>query len=174
MAKTAFVTVGSTKFDDLVTAFSREDVISSLQSKGYTRLNIQCGHSYASDSGTYPQLQDVRVIETGGLRIEQFRFKPSLEEDFRSADLVISHAGSGTILEVLRMGKPLIVVPNSTLMDDHQTELAVKLDQLGYLKASTVSDIARAIADFNASEIVPFPGFTPERFSSLLNKEMGF
>jgi beta-1,4-N-acetylglucosaminyltransferase len=52
--------------------------------------------------------------------------------------LVLTASGSGTILDVLRIGKPLIVVPNPTLLDDHQTELAVSLQDLGHLRASTV------------------------------------
>jgi beta-1,4-N-acetylglucosaminyltransferase len=55
-------------------------------------------------------------------------------------------AGSGTILDVLRLdagggkrGKPLIVVPNPTLLHNHQEELAVALGREGYLKAATVA-----------------------------------
>lgn len=78
----------------------------------------------------------------------------------RSGGLVISHAGmehlswplnstgvfltsdmecllgSGTILEVLRMGIPLIVVPNPSLQDNHQEELARQLQKQGYVVAS--------------------------------------
>jgi beta-1,4-N-acetylglucosaminyltransferase len=44
--------------------------------------------------------------------------------------------GSGTILEVLRMGIPLIVVPNPSLQDNHQEELARQLQKQGYVVAS--------------------------------------
>jgi beta-1,4-N-acetylglucosaminyltransferase len=50
--------------------------------------------------------------------------------------------GSGTILDVLRLGakeaKPLIVVPNPTLLDNHQAELAAALHSLDYLRGATV------------------------------------
>jgi beta-1,4-N-acetylglucosaminyltransferase len=34
--------------------------------------------------------------------------------------------------------KPLLVVPNSSLMDNHQAELADAMEQGGYLTTSTV------------------------------------
>ena len=48
------------------------------------------------------------------------------------------HTGAGTILDVLRLQKPLIVVPNTALMDNHQVELADALADLGHVKAATV------------------------------------
>ena len=49
----------------------------------------------------------------------------------------VSSEGSGTILDVLRIPKPLIIVPNPTLLDNHQQELADVLEQQGHLVAST-------------------------------------
>jgi beta-1,4-N-acetylglucosaminyltransferase len=46
--------------------------------------------------------------------------------------------GSGTILEVLRLNKRLIVVANETLLDNHQRELADALSTQGHLVSSTV------------------------------------
>ena len=36
-------------------------------------------------------------------------------------------AGSGSIFETLRLCRPLVVVPNPALMDNHQVELATKV-----------------------------------------------
>ncbi len=46
--------------------------------------------------------------------------------------------GSGSILTVLRAPRPLLVVPNTSLMDNHQAELADALGREGYLNVSTV------------------------------------
>jgi len=46
--------------------------------------------------------------------------------------------GSGTILDVLRKGKPLIIVPNPTLLDNHQEDMAHAMEALGHAKVSTV------------------------------------
>lgn len=43
----------------------------------------------------------------------RFRYKPSLSNEMRDADLIIGHAGSGTITEALRLGKPMVVVGES-------------------------------------------------------------
>lgn len=42
-------------------------------------------------------------------------------------------AGSGSIFETLTVGKPLIVVPNPKLMDNHQAELGDQLARMQHL-----------------------------------------
>lgn len=46
--------------------------------------------------------------------------------------------GSGSILEAMRLGVPLVVVPNPSLKDNHQKELANELQRQGYVIASSV------------------------------------
>jgi UDP-N-acetylglucosamine transferase subunit ALG13 len=75
----------------------------------------------------------------------------------RSADVVISHggemfllvlwlscnsnngffAGSGSIVSALRAHTKLIVVPNTSLMDNHQAELGEALSRDGFLMVAT-------------------------------------
>lgn len=150
-----FVTVGSTKFDALVQTVLDPLVLATLKRKGYNHVVIQCGTSSTSEFNE-ETLDNGLNIQREQVTINIWRFKPSLKDEFQNANLVISHAGtkplrdpsqyrligskgSGTILEVLRLGKPLITVPNTTLMDNHQEELAQALDKQGYLRASTVS-----------------------------------
>ncbi len=55
--------------------------------------------------------------------------------------LLTACTGAGTILDGMRLGLPLIVVPNATLLDNHQDELAEELETQGY---ATKSDIRLA------------------------------
>ncbi|KAI0928491.1 hypothetical protein AcW1_005721 [Taiwanofungus camphoratus] len=172
--KLVFVTVGSTRFDPLVQAVLSDTVLNALRSKGYSKVIAQCGNSEL-DTEPLTQTSEGWLWKTGhSMDIEIWRFKPSLQEEYERADLVISHAGSGTILDVLRLGKPLIVVPNPTLLDNHQEELAAALASLGHLKASTVSDLQNAVEALDDSKLVPFPPFNGSRFRELLDEEMGY
>ena len=102
MDKIAFVTVGSTQFDALVDAVLGSEVIQVLQAYKFTRLVIQAGKSpiriesaavskTISNEGT-----EIWGVNFKGLDAQIWRFKPSLETDIRSADLVICHAGEFT------------------------------------------------------------------------------
>ncbi|KAG2349673.1 glycosyltransferase family 1 protein [Suillus weaverae] len=165
-----FVTVGSTRFDALVQAAISEPVLSTLRNSGYGRLVLQRGNSVIESE----EFDEESTIQRHGVDIEIWRFKPSIQAECAQADLVISHAGSGTILDVLRLGKPLIVVPNPTLLDNHQEELASALQILGHLKATPIQDLVSTIASFKPRDLVPFPPFDGTRFSKLVDEEMGF
>lgn len=54
--------------------------------------------------------------------------------------------GSGSILAALRVDAPLIVVPNTSLLDNHQIELAEALENQGYVVHATVEHLPEAIA----------------------------
>ncbi|PSR74113.1 hypothetical protein PHLCEN_2v10069 [Hermanssonia centrifuga] len=133
----AFVTVGSTRFDALVKHALSDVVIDVLRTKGYSDIVVQCGNS-DFDRSVYTLEGDTwtRNLEGEG-SIEVWKFKPTLQQEYERADLVISHAGSGTILDVLRLKKPIIVVPNPTLLDNHQEELASALADTGHVKAAS-------------------------------------
>jgi beta-1,4-N-acetylglucosaminyltransferase len=59
---------------------------------------------------------------------EWFRFKDKLTEDYRSADLVITHTVAGTLFE---MGKKAIAVPNPDVVQNH--DIANRLSTDGYI-----------------------------------------
>ncbi|KAL1742250.1 glycosyltransferase family 1 protein [Schizophyllum fasciatum] len=170
----AFVTVGSTRFDALVQAACTDAVLDALAAKGYRHLVVQAGNSDFEHGARLHGSGTSARTRSHGIEQEYYRFKPSLREDYERADLVISHAGSGTILDVLRIPKPLIIVPNPTLLDNHQQELADVLEQQGHLVASTPGTLAHDIASFDATSLTPFPPFDGSRFARILDEEMGF
>ena len=87
----AFVTVGSTRFDELIDTVLSTAVLTALRERGYRKLVVQCGN-YSSDLGVQAagqwqkRLQDVDII--------LWRYKPTLMDEIATADLVISHAGT--------------------------------------------------------------------------------
>lgn len=98
MEKIAFVTVGSTQFDALVDAVLGYDVIQVLQEHGFTRLVVQAGKSPIQVESAAISISndgiEIRKVNISGFDAEIWQFKPSLELDFRGADLVICHAGA--------------------------------------------------------------------------------
>ena len=81
----AFVTVGSTKFDELIDAIASEDFLTTLSASGYTRLVVQHGNSKVRQQFCNGTSHGVEVIV--------WPFKPNLSEEYLAADLIISHAG---------------------------------------------------------------------------------
>ena len=160
--KRVFVTVGTTRFDQLletVVGGETKEMQSVLKAKGFTQLIIQSGKSLINRT----ELSEAK------LKVEQYEYKPSLEDDISSADLVISHAGAGTCLEVLEARKPLIVVVNEHLMDNHQVELAEKLGEAGHLEFCVCSTLIDTIENFDASKLKPFPPGDLNAFSSFID-----
>uniref|UniRef100_A0A2K6KTI2 UDP-N-acetylglucosamine transferase subunit ALG13 n=1 Tax=Rhinopithecus bieti TaxID=61621 RepID=A0A2K6KTI2_RHIBE len=122
--KCVFVTVGTTSFDDLIACVSAPDSLQKIESLGYNRLILQIGR------GTVVP----EPFSTESFTLDVYRYKDSLKEDIGKADLVISHAGAGSCLEALEKGKPLVVVINEKLMNNHQLELAKQLHKESSLR----------------------------------------
>jgi UDP-N-acetylglucosamine transferase subunit ALG13 len=52
----------------------------------------------------------------------EFLQPPEFREKFQSADIIISHAGMGTILTALQNGKPILVMPKLARLREHRNE----------------------------------------------------
>lgn len=69
------------------------------------------------------------------------------EEDYQNymltADVIITHAGSGALFSAIKKGKKIIAVARladyNEMLDDHQTELVRKLSEGGYILDGTYS-----------------------------------
>jgi len=70
-----------------------------------------------------------------------------LEAAMQEADVVIAHAGTGTALTSLRMGKRPILVPRDSShgqhIDNHQFQTAALLDKMGLALSRKVEDLTQ-------------------------------
>jgi UDP-N-acetylglucosamine transferase subunit ALG13 len=74
--------------------------------------------------------------EFRSMTVERFVTPERFEALFSAADLVVAHAGMGTILSAMEAGKPLLVMPRRAALgehrNDHQMATAMRLeDRLG-------------------------------------------
>ncbi|KAF2893578.1 hypothetical protein ILUMI_12607 [Ignelater luminosus] len=159
--KKVFVTVGTTKFEKLIETASNKDVLDVLHKLGYTFIQYQTG------SGRYKQ----KSHEILTLRFD--KYFEDFDKEIEKSDLIISHAGAGTCLQVLKRRKPLVVVINDDLMDNHQVELAEQLQKNEYLYCCTCDNLRHTLLkDFNVLKEYPIP--QPKLFTNYLDKCMGF
>lgn len=180
--KRVFVTVGTTKFPKLIDALTSKDVLETLISLQCNFVQIQTGKDFSSvsldpefglPSEITKENSSVLLNIPNKITLKYDPYFEDFEKQIENCDLVISHAGAGTCLEVLHKRKPLIVVVNEELMDNHQIELAEELQKNGYLFFCTCSSLCEALQkDF--SQLQPYPNVKENVFSNYLDKCMGF
>ena len=68
---------------------------------------------------------------------KRFLDKTIYDEKIRTCDILITHAAAGSLFKSLKMEKKIIAVPRlmeyGEHVDDHQVELAAKLDEMNML-----------------------------------------
>ncbi|KAI0164238.1 hypothetical protein GGR52DRAFT_558944 [Hypoxylon sp. FL1284] len=166
-SKYAFVTVGaSASFKQLIEEVISDAVIAKLESHSFTHLIVQCGPDYeffknavgiADAAGDAASPRGPSGEDGKGLIINGFAFKDDLyddmelttadesEEGVRVPGLIITHAGSGSILDALDLNANIVAVPNTSLMDNHQSEIAEEMEYQGFLVQGKIGSIADAI-----------------------------
>lgn len=159
--RTILVTVGATaSFKALIQEVISDEFLSAIAALGYNRMIVQCGQDYEwfESNRPHPGPQSHGVYISGfdfdhDIRKYMMKCTPSEGNKLRGPDdvekrgmgLIISHAGSGTMLDALDFNTKLIVVPNSTLMHNHQVELADYYHQTGYLIHATQGKVATGV-----------------------------
>lgn len=193
----ALVTVGSTKFTALVEAMVQPELCAALKSHFHiTKLYVQYGTAAlvmpaeatpistaattlesnrgetsvastpaAAAAAQQPQTQ---LWNCGGLCVEAFAYRPHLNALIRTAALVVTHAGAGTILEGLQARRPLVVVPNRQLMSDHQLELADGLAAGRFLFSLQVTELAERLPTLDLSVLRPHRGMDAKELTQSL------
>mmetsp|Transcript_18847 Transcript_18847/g.32188 ORF Transcript_18847/g.32188 Transcript_18847/m.32188 type:complete len:178 (-) Transcript_18847:710-1243(-) len=167
-SKSVLVTVGSTKFDELIRAVDTERCVAALKAKGFTHVFVQKGN------GAYSPSQWLAAAgHDTGMTVECFDYRPSLSELIATVDLVISHAGSGSIFEALSTGRPLLVVPNEKLMDNHQVELAEQLAGMGHLVCARSSELVSVLESVDFSKLKPYVPGSPAKVAAHISVAVG-
>lgn len=153
-----FVTVGTQiPFDRLV-----KTVDTWATQRGRMDVFFQVGRGgYVPQSG-----KSIELLES-----KEFR------ERLGAADLVISHAGMGTILSVIELQKPLIVLPRLThlgeVRNDHQKATIERLSPMGLFQAA--EDENHLLQMLDAADKVKAPNLAPtERLLQLIARIRGF
>ncbi|KAI9672923.1 MAG: N-acetylglucosaminyldiphosphodolichol N-acetylglucosaminyltransferase catalytic subunit alg13 [Trizodia sp. TS-e1964] len=192
LTKLCFVTIGATaSFNALISAVLTQRFLGTLRDCGYTHLILQYG---SEGKAHLERFKDSTTSEEQacGINIDGFDFKnDGLAQEMKSArgregvgveGVVISHAGAGSILDALRMAVPLVVVPNPTLLDNHQVELAEELERQGYVIHGDLNDLSSAI--LRSEELRKGPkkwppasersGLSGRDLAGVMDDEMGF
>jgi beta-1,4-N-acetylglucosaminyltransferase len=161
--KYAFVTVGTTKFQDLIERMLQDDILDILHKNSFDKLIMQIG------SGEH-ELNENESFIRNNIEIVPYRYKKSLHEDMKYASLVISHAGAGSIVEALEANRRLVVVINEKLMDNHQSELAEKMQEEGYCLYARCSNLAEVINEIlkPGNKLKKYEKGTPELFGQYI------
>lgn len=147
-----FVTVGNTRYNSLIKA------IDAHLSRDEFDITIQVA------DGEYTPKHH-----------KYFRYSDNIEQYFNGAELVITHAGAGTVFQLLEDNQKMLVIPNHDRVDDHQLDLANYLKQNNYANVCyDLTTIKQCILEANNTvyaryENEHFSGYT--LISALLNQD---
>ena len=88
--------------------------------------------------------------------------------------MIISHCGAGSVLEAISLRKFLIVVVNSTLQGNHQTELADALAAKKYCLSTEPNMLISALGEIGKRgdikrSIEPYPTADSSLFSNVVD-----
>ncbi|QFZ26266.1 putative UDP-N-acetylglucosamine transferase subunit ALG13 [Clavispora lusitaniae] len=160
------VTTGATvTFKPLVSYIADLDFLLEAQKLGYSTIYLQYGNEISNNTNVSKDflnevMQKSQLIEKLGLGIVNetndksvthfsngrlslvvFAFSSHISDYISKVDIVVSHAGTGSILDSLRLKKPLLVVSNSELMGNHQEEVAAQFEKEGFLHHITTKQL---------------------------------
>ncbi|QDS67885.1 hypothetical protein FKW77_008062 [Venturia effusa] len=154
--KALFTTIGATaSFPSLIKAVLAPCFLRAASSHGYTKLVIQFGRGgealfkescvKAQRDGPYGLTVegfDLTDDMMGEMRVVKASNREGRE---RQEGVVLCHAGTGSVLDALRLGVPVIVVPNSALLDNHQEQFAEVMEKMEYAVHGSLENLPAAL-----------------------------
>lgn len=115
-----------------------------------------------------PVLNEKVVMQTGSSdyepkNVEWFHFESEerIEELYDECDIIVCHAGAGTILNGLIRDKPVVMVPRrkmyNEVTNDHQLMLASKIESMGRgITVLDVEELESAVRQALKESLMPF------------------
>jgi UDP-N-acetylglucosamine transferase subunit ALG13 len=106
-----FVTVGTTSFDSLI------KFIDNNFDKEFYDITLQISEGkYCPHNFNY------------------FRYSENIEQYYMNCNIVVTHAGAGSVYKLLELKKKIVIVPNMDRVDKHQMEIALYMSNAGYAR----------------------------------------
>lgn len=102
------VTVGTTPFDSLI------EYLDNMESSEEIILQISKDANYKPKNKKY------------------FEFINNINDYYEEASLIITHAGAGSIYNLLEKNKKIIIVPNTERVDNHQLDITEYMNNKNY------------------------------------------
>jgi len=103
-----------------------------------------------------------------------FRYDQDIDKLYDEAEIIVCHAGAGTIYKLLEKKKKIIVVPNLDRADVHQREIAefVEINNYGLVcwDLSDLSDLLLTASSFNFNYFAKKEFFAKSILNNLLSK----
>jgi beta-1,4-N-acetylglucosaminyltransferase len=160
------VTVGTTKFENLIKVIDQEEFYEFLDEKGFKKMIIQKGY------GDYIPVK-FQNLKLNNLKVEVSCLLTDFEKIIETSEYIISHGGAGNVLEALKYKKKLFVVVNDLLMDNHQIELAESLFKDNYIFNikkfdDLIKDVKSAIQNEKSFILKEYPNFDLDTIPNLI------
>ncbi len=149
--------------------------LGTQQNYGFTRLIRKLLDIVPPSTEVFWQVREADAAEVG---IAAHPFVPTTElvEEIRRADVVVAHAGVGSALTVLQLGKCPVLVPRQTQygehVDNHQSLVGAQLHQAGLAVVRTVEDLCFADLELAANRDVRMTGASPLKLGGRLGDSL--
>lgn len=103
------------------------------------------------------------------IEAEKYMNQKKFDSLFKKAEIIITHGGSGNILEAVSLGKPVVAVPRLSKfgehVNDHQLQIVKEMEKLGNVFAVyDIEKLSEAIKKARAAGIKKIKKREPEIF----------
>jgi beta-1,4-N-acetylglucosaminyltransferase len=128
------VTLGTTRFDSLI-----EFIDNNILNEDYDIIMQIADGIYKPKNFKY------------------FNYTEDIDIYYKESDLIICHAGAGTIYQLLEMKKKLIIVPNLDRIDKHQSDISDFMSKYNYaLSIENYNELSKIIEISKDIELIEF------------------